>query len=82
VQLLNGALLAELHAWTVVVRLPQPRRGRRRPGRAAGAGLPRRRFRRPGQDVAVLNIGGIANLTLLPAPRAGDADSIADPAMC
>ena len=71
VQLLNGALLAELTGIDVVCRLPQPRRGRRRPGRAAGAGLPRRGVRARRRTTSrVLNLGGIANLTRAGAPTA------------
>ena len=53
------------------LRLPQPRRRRRRPGRAAGAGVPPRDVRRDAaRRVAVLNLGGIANLTRAAAPTA------------
>ena len=71
VQLLNGALLAERAGINVVCDFRSPRRGRRRPGGAAGARLPRRLrlARYLTQDIAVLNIGGIANLTLIPARR-------------
>ena len=49
-------------------RLPPPRRRRRRPGRAAGAGASTPRCcTTPDEDRAVLNLGGIANFTLLPA---------------
>ncbi len=66
-QLLNGALLAERCGIDVVCDL------RSRDVAAGGQGAPlvpafhAERFGRPGQDVAVLNLGGIANLTLLPA---------------
>ncbi len=64
-QLLNGALLAELTGMAVVCDL------RSRDVAAGGQGAPlvcalhARCFARPGEDVAVLNLGGIANLTLL-----------------
>lgn len=67
VQLLNGALLAERTGITVVTDL------RSRDVAAGGQGAPlvpafhTRCFAQPGHDVAVLNLGGIANLTLLPA---------------
>jgi anhydro-N-acetylmuramic acid kinase len=66
-QLLNGALLAELTSIDVVCDF------RSRDLAAGGQGAPlvpafhAERFSRPGEDVAVLNLGGIANLTLLPA---------------
>ena len=66
-QLLNGALLAELSHIDVICDL------RSRDIAAGGQGAPlvpafhARRFAQAGQDVAVLNLGGIANLTLLPA---------------
>ena len=66
-QLINGALLAELTGIGTVCDL------RSRDVAAGGQGAPlvpafhAGLFSRPGQDVAVLNIGGIANLTLLPA---------------
>lgn len=64
-QLLNGALLAERCGIDVVCDL------RSRDVAAGGQGAPlvpafhAARFARPGVDVAVLNLGGIANLTLL-----------------
>ncbi|MFN8899950.1 MAG: anhydro-N-acetylmuramic acid kinase [Pseudomonadota bacterium] len=67
VQVLNGALLAELSGIDVVCDL------RNRDVAAGGQGAPlvpafhRGVFARPGEDVAVLNVGGIANLTLLRA---------------
>ncbi len=67
VQLLNGALLAELTGLDVVCDL------RGRDVAASGQGAPlvpayhAARFARPGEAVAVLNLGGIANLTLLHA---------------
>jgi anhydro-N-acetylmuramic acid kinase len=67
VQLLNGALLAELTGIDVVCDL------RSRDVAAGGQGAPlvpafhAEVFGRPGADVAVLNIGGIANLTLVGA---------------
>ncbi len=67
VQLLDGALLAELTGIDVVCDL------RRRDIAAGGQGAPlvpafhAERFSEPDADVAVLNLGGIANLTLLPA---------------
>ncbi len=66
-QLINGALLAELAGIDVVCDF------RSRDLAAGGQGAPlvpafhAARFAQPGQDVAVLNIGGIANLSLLPA---------------
>ena len=66
VQLLNGALLAELGGIDVVCDL------RSRDVAAGGQGAPlvpafhAGLFGREQQDVAVLNLGGIANLTLLP----------------
>lgn len=65
VQLLNGALLAELAGIDVVCDL------RSRDVAAGGQGAPlvpafhAARFSRPGQTVAVLNIGGIANISVL-----------------
>lgn len=67
VQLLNGALLAELTGIDVVCDL------RSRDVAAGGQGAPlvpafhAARFAVVGEDVAVLNLGGIANLTLLRA---------------
>jgi anhydro-N-acetylmuramic acid kinase len=67
IQLMNGALLAELTGIDVVCDL------RGRDVAAGGQGAPlvpafhAQRFGVEGQDVAVLNLGGIANLTLLPA---------------
>lgn len=67
VQLLNGALLAERCGIDVIADF------RSRDVAAGGQGAPlvpafhARCFAQPGQDVAVLNLGGIANLTLLPA---------------
>jgi len=67
VQLVNGALLAELTGVDVVCDF------RSRDVAAGGQGAPLvpafhdACFSRRDQDVAVLNIGGIANLTLLPA---------------
>jgi anhydro-N-acetylmuramic acid kinase len=66
-QLLNGPLLAELTGIDVVCDL------RSRDVAARGQGAPlvpafhARVFADPGRDTAVLNLGGIANLTLLPA---------------
>ena len=66
-QLVNGALLAELTGMDVVCDF------RSRDVAAGGQGAPlvpafhSACFSQPDQDVAVLNIGGIANLTLLPA---------------
>ena len=65
-QLLNGALLAELSGIDVVCDF------RSRDVAAGGQGAPlvpafhAACFAQPGMDVAVLNLGGIANLTLLP----------------
>ena len=65
VQLMNGALLAELTGVAVVCDF------RSRDVAAGGQGAPlvpafhAACFARPGVDVAVLNVGGIANLTLL-----------------
>ena len=67
VQLLNGARLAERCGIDVVADL------RSRDVAAGGQGAPlvpafhAARFARAGQDVAILNLGGIANLTLLGA---------------
>ena len=66
-QLMNGALLAELCGIDVVCDL------RSRDVAAGGQGAPlvpalhAALFAVPGLDVAVLNLGGIGNLTLLPA---------------
>jgi anhydro-N-acetylmuramic acid kinase len=66
-QLVNGALLAELTGIDVVCDF------RSRDVAAGGQGAPlvpafhAACFAHPEQDVAVLNLGGIANLTLLPA---------------
>ena len=66
-QLMNGALLAELCGIDVVCDL------RSRDVAAGGQGAPlvpalhAALFAAPGEDVAVLNLGGIANLSLLPA---------------
>jgi anhydro-N-acetylmuramic acid kinase len=66
-QLMNGALLAELTGIDVVCDF------RSRDVAAGGQGAPlvpafhAATFARPGSDVAVLNLGGIGNLTLLPA---------------
>lgn len=65
-QLLNAALLAELSGLDVVADL------RSRDVAAGGQGAPlvpafhHARFGRPDRQVAVLNLGGIANLSLLP----------------
>jgi anhydro-N-acetylmuramic acid kinase len=67
VQLLNGALLAERTGIDVVCDF------RSRDVAAGGQGAPlvpafhAACFAQPGRDVAVLNLGGIGNLTLLPA---------------
>jgi anhydro-N-acetylmuramic acid kinase len=72
-QLLNGALLAELTGIDVVCDF------RSRDIAAGGQGAPlvpaahRALFGRAGQDIAVLNIGGIANLTLMPGSAVADA---------
>jgi anhydro-N-acetylmuramic acid kinase len=69
-QLLNGSLLAELTGIDVVCDL------RSRDLAAGGIGAPlvpafhAAVFAQPGRDLAVLNLGGIANLTLLPADGA------------
>ena len=69
-QLMNGALLAELSGIDVVCDL------RSRDVAAGGQGAPlvpalhAALFATPGVDVAVLNLGGIGNLTLLPAQGA------------
>lgn len=69
-QLMNGALLAERSGIAVVCDF------RSRDVAAGGQGAPlvpafhAQRFGSPGSDVAVLNLGGIANLTLLPAAGA------------
>lgn len=68
-QLMNGALLAERTGIAVVCDF------RSRDLAAGGTGAPlvpafhASRFAQPGQDRAVLNLGGIANLTLLGAER-------------
>lgn len=70
VQLLNGARLAERCGLDVVADL------RSRDVAAGGQGAPlvpafhRAQFGRPAADVAVLNLGGMANLSLLPAAGA------------
>ena len=67
VQLINAALLAEQSGIDVVCDF------RSRDVAAGGQGAPlvpafhAARFAQPGQDIAVLNLGGIANLTLLRA---------------
>jgi anhydro-N-acetylmuramic acid kinase len=67
IQLLNAALLAERCGIDVIADL------RSRDVAAGGQGAPlvpafhAARFAVPGVDAAVLNVGGIANLTLLPA---------------
>ena len=67
-QINNAGAARRAHRHRRGRRLPQPRRRRRRPGRAAGAGASTARCSAaPTQTVAVLNIGGIANLSLLPA---------------
>lgn len=66
-QLMNGALLAELCGIDVICDF------RSRDVAAGGQGAPlvpalhAALFAAPGEDVAVLNLGGIGNLTLLPA---------------
>jgi len=76
VQLLNAALLAELADIDVVCDL------RSRDVAAGGQGAPlvpalhRALFARAHEAVAVLNLGGIANLTLLPAAGAPDANVV------
>jgi anhydro-N-acetylmuramic acid kinase len=73
IQLLNGALLAELTGIDIVCDL------RSRDVAAGGQGAPlvpavhRALFARQDEAVAVLNIGGIANLTLLGAQRSPQA---------
>ncbi len=76
IQLLNGALLAEQTGIDVVCDL------RSRDVAAGGQGAPlvpafhRAVFARSGEDVAVLNLGGISNLSLLHADgRTGGFDS-------
>jgi anhydro-N-acetylmuramic acid kinase len=67
IQLMNGALLAELTGIDVVCDF------RSRDLAAGGQGAPlvpafhAQHFGAPGLDVAVLNLGGIANLTLMPS---------------
>lgn len=69
-QVINGALLAELSGIDVVCDF------RSRDVAAGGQGAPlvpafhAARFGQPGRDVAVLNLGGMANLSLLPADGA------------
>lgn len=69
-QLMNGALLAELTGIDVVCDF------RSRDVAACGQGAPlvpafhAAMFAQPGRDAAVLNLGGIGNLTLLPAQGA------------
>ncbi len=71
-QLLNGALLAERCGIDVVCDF------RSRDVAAGGEGAPlvpafhAASFAKPGRDVAVLNLGGIANWTLLPATGADE----------
>ena len=71
VQLLNGALLAELTGIDVVCDL------RSRDVAAGGQGAPlvpafhRAVFTQPGREVAVLNIGGISNVSLLGSTQGG-----------
>jgi len=73
IQLLNGALLAERCGIDVVCDL------RARDVAAGGQGAPlvpalhAALFAEPGRDVAVLNVGGIANLTLIGAAGAARA---------
>ncbi|MCV2368556.1 anhydro-N-acetylmuramic acid kinase [Roseateles oligotrophus] len=65
IQLLNGALLAEQSGIAVVCDL------RSRDVAAGGQGAPlvpafhRAQFAQPGRDIAVVNIGGISNISLL-----------------
>jgi anhydro-N-acetylmuramic acid kinase len=69
-QLMNGALLAELSGLDVICDF------RSRDVAAGGQGAPlvpalhAALFATPGEDIAVLNLGGIANLSLLPAQGA------------
>jgi anhydro-N-acetylmuramic acid kinase len=75
-QLLNGALLAELGGIDVVCDL------RSRDVAAGGQGAPlvpalhHALFADPALDVAVLNLGGIANLSLLPARDRAGAEAV------
>jgi anhydro-N-acetylmuramic acid kinase len=65
-QLNNPALLAELCGIAVVADFQQPRCGSWWPRRAAGAALsPSRLWTTWGPTLAVLNIGGISNITIL-----------------
>ena len=66
-QLGDGNLIAERTRHCHGRRLPSPRRRRRRPRRAAAAGAARALLHGADEDRAVLNLGGIANFTLLPA---------------
>jgi anhydro-N-acetylmuramic acid kinase len=62
----NPALLAELTGIDVIADFRSARYCRRRPGRAAGAGLPPRAVRRQaGKDQVLANIGGIGNISVL-----------------
>ncbi|HEY4067054.1 MAG TPA: anhydro-N-acetylmuramic acid kinase [Burkholderiaceae bacterium] len=76
IQLNNPALLAELSGIDVVADL------RSRDVAAGGQGAPlvpafhRAVFSRPGETVAVLNLGGISNLTVLHADGGGDDATI------
>ena len=64
-------------------RFPPPRRRRRRPRRAAAAGIARRAAAlRRTKRRAVLNLGGIANLTLLPARHGAGARLRHRPGQC
>ncbi len=52
-------------------RLPQPRRGRRRPGRTLVPAVHAALFGAPEETRVVCNIGGISNISILPATASG-----------
>lgn len=66
-QLANGALLAELSGMTTVCDFRAADLAAGGQGAPLVPGLHAALFARPDADIAVLNVGGIANLTLLPA---------------
>ncbi len=70
VQLLNGALLAELTGIDVVANLRQRDVAAGGQGAPLAPGLHAALFAAPGETRAVLNLGGIANLTVLGAQGA------------
>jgi anhydro-N-acetylmuramic acid kinase len=70
IQLLNGALLAELTGIDVVADLRQRDVAAGGQGAPLAPGLHAALFASPGETRAVLNLGGIANLTILAADGA------------